>query len=449
LAKSAAVGGISLAAAILLDVTFNLRITRKRLCSNFMPPPPSSRPCIGVRFPVWSAALPGVLSGIVDYIRGHQPWRIITQNDSFGEMEAVRLDKDWHGHGAIVFRATVEELTAWKERGMAVVLTSTEGPDLGFPRVVPDNKRIGQMAAEHLLDCGTGSFAFLARGETLYQEAEHAPGPRLYSRERFAAFRARLLEQGYEPEPHYLQGRPLWIPHTWREIESEVVAFLETLPIPCGLFAADDALAAVVLRAAERLGRRVPEQLAVMGFGDDPTYCFASSPALSSIPYPGRAVGNTAAGLICRQLAGDPVQAPRFELPLGSVTARESSDTLAFADPEIRELVREIRLKAPHEALRVSELAERSTLSLTTIKARFHTALGHGPKQEIQRVRLKHLRHLLADPKLSYSRIARRMKFGSAAELKRFFTTETGESPSAYRLRSAQSIPPGSGDDSL
>lgn len=412
-----------------------------------MPLPPSSRPSIGVRFPVWSAALPVVLAGIVDYLRGHQPWRLITQNDSFGEMEAVRLDQDWHGHGLIVFRATTEELTVWKERGMAVVLTSTEGPDLGFPRVVPDNKRIGQLAAEHLLDCGVGHFAFLARGETLYQEAEHAPGPRLYSRERFAAFRARLREQGYEPEPHYLKGRPLWIPHTWREIESEVIAFLETLPIPCGLFAADDALAAVVLRAAERLGRRVPEQLAVMGFGDDPSYCFASSPALSSIPYPGRAVGKAAAALIRRQLAGAPVKVPRTELPLPPVTARESSDTLAFADPEIRELVREIRLKAPREALRVSELAERSTLSLTTIKARFHTALGHGPKQEIQRVRLNHLRHLLADPGLSYSEIARRMKFGSATELKRFFTTETGEQPRDFRERLSQSLAPDPAED--
>lgn len=79
---------------------------------------------------------------------------------------------------------------------------------------------------------------------------------------------------------------------------------------------------------------------------------------------------------------------------------------------------------------------------MTTIKARFASLLGHGPKQEIQRVRLRHLKHLLMDPKLSLAEISRRMQFGSAHELSRFFLAETGQRPTEYREQK-RATPPG------
>ncbi|BCU78783.1 HAD-IA family hydrolase [Luteolibacter sp. LG18] len=391
------------------------------------------RRSVGFRHPVWSSYAPQILAGIVDFMREHELWRLATENDLYGEMEAVKLDQDWHGDGLILFRATEEELAVFRQRGQAVVLTSTEGPDLGFPRVVTDNAMIGARAAEHLIECSVPRFAFLARGETYYREEQFAPGHRRYSRERLGGFRAKLAEYGREPVVHYLKGRPLWKAQTWREIETEVMAFLDTLPSPCGLFVADDPLGAVALRAADRLGRRVPGDLAVVGFGDDAVCCYATYPALSSIAYPGREVGKRAAELLWRQMNGETGLTGRTEIPVGNVIARESSDTLAIADPEIRELVRHIRLTAPHDPLRVSELAERSPLSMTTIKARFSTLLGHGPKQEIQRVRLQHLRHLLAHTDLSLATIARDMNFVSAHELSRFFLSETGQRPTEFR----------------
>ncbi|MES2708471.1 MAG: substrate-binding domain-containing protein [Verrucomicrobiota bacterium] len=397
---------------------------------------PSSPPVlrnIGFRQPRWSSFGAVILSGIVDFMRGHEYWRLVTENNSHGEMETVKLDADWEGDGLILFRATERELEAYRKRGQAVVLTSTEGPDGGFPRVVPDNPGIGRLAADHLLECSVPHFAFLARGETLYAEAEHASGHRLYSRERLQGYRARLKDFSQEPTVHYLSGHPLWLPETWRAVQAEVMDFLQTLPSPCGLFVADDALGAVTLRAADALGRKVPESLAVIGFGDDPAYCFATLPALSTIVYPAREAGRQAAELLWRQMNGQPFPAGRTVLPVGEYAIRESTDTLAIPDPEIRALVRLIRLRAPGEALLVSELAEHSGLSLTTIKARFAKYLGHGPKQEIQRVRLTHLQHLLRHTTQPLTEIARRMKFGSAHELSRFFLTETGQRPGEFR----------------
>jgi LacI family transcriptional regulator len=309
---------------------------------------------------------------------------------------------------------------------------------------VPDNAQVGRLAAEHLIECAVPNFAFLARGETFYREEQFAPGLRRYARERLGGFRAKLSEYALEPTVHYLKGRPLWKAQTWREVETEVMAFLDLLPRPCGLFVADDSLGAVALRAADRLGIHVPGELAVIGFGDDPAYCFSTFPALSSIAYPGREVGRQAAELLWRQMNGESPATGRIEIPVQALATRESSDTLAIGDPEIRELVRFVRLRAPHEALRVSELAERSALSMTTIKARFSALIGHGPKQEIQRVRLRHLLHLLDDPALSLAEISRRMQFGSAHELSRFFLAETGQRPSDFREK-RKTMPKGGG----
>ncbi|MDB6077505.1 MAG: hypothetical protein JWO82_1252 [Akkermansiaceae bacterium] len=389
---------------------------------------------VGIRYPVWSSYGPRVMEGIVDFMRDHETWHLVTENDSFGEMEAVRIDQDWLGDGVVLFRATGEELDAFRRRGTAVVLTSTEGPDAGYPRVVPDNARVGELAAEHLVGCAVPHFAFLARGETVYLQDEYAPGLRRYARERLTGYRNKLREFSREPVVHYLRGRPLWKKETWRQVEMEVMAFLDSLPKPCGLFVVDDALGAVALRAAKRLGVEVPAQLAVTGFGDDASYCFSAFPALSTIAYPAREVGYRAAELLRSQMLGEKSPATgRLEIAPGAIVPRESSDILAIADPEVRDLIRHIRLQAPHDPLRVSELAERSRLSLTTIKARFSAVLGHGPKQEIQRVRLMHLQSLLAQPSLSLSEIANRMGFGSAHELSRFFATETGQRPSEYR----------------
>jgi LacI family transcriptional regulator len=392
-----------------------------------------ARPVVGIRYPQWSAVGPGVLGGVVDFMRGREAWQLVTENDSYGEMEAVKIDEGWHGDGAILFRATELELSSFRKRGMAVVLTSTEGPDLGYPRVVPDNHEIGRRAARHLIECQLPHFAFLARGETFYREAQFAPGLRVYARLRLRGFREELQAYVHEPWVHYLRGRPLWQPHTWREIQTEVMAFLDTLPVPCGLFVADDSLGAVVLRAADTLGRKVPHELAVIGYGDDPNYCHATFPSLSSIVHPAHEIGHQAAELLRRQMDGESVDSGSRVVPVGPVIARESSDMLAIADPEIRELVRHIRLRAPHEAVRVAELADLTALSMTTIKERFAASLGHGPKQEIQRVRLRHLKHLLGDASLSLAEIARRMQFGSAHELSRFFLAEAGQRPSDFR----------------
>lgn len=417
----------------IVDVPDVLPVTNANL-------PVDARPVVAVRYPVWSSYCPQVLEGIVAHMREGQIWQLATGNNSYGEMRPEVLDADWKGNGIILFRATEEELDSYRKRGVAVVLTSTEGPDGGYPRVVPDNLEIGRRAAAHLMECAVRHFAFLARGETFYREAEFAPGIRRYARQRLKGFCDELKTYSIEPRVHYLKGRPLWKAGSWREIQTEVVEFLKTLPPQTGLFVVDDALGAVALRAADELGIPVPRSLAMVAFGNDLSYCYSAHPALSTIPFPGFEIGRVAAGVLHRQMQGEACESV-LKIPVSDVVQRDSSDVLAIPDEQICELVRHIRLAAPRDPIRVSELTQISSLSLTTMKERFAQYLGRSPKQEIQRVRLRHLTRALEQTDLSLSEIAAQMRFSSAHELSRFFFCETGQRPGEYRNKKRAANP--------
>lgn len=395
-------------------------------------------PLIAVRYPAWSRYWQTVLPGLLDFVQLGQSWSLQTEDNSHGEMESVKIDENWRGDGAILFRATEGELRSFRKRGMGVVLTSTEGPDCGFPRVIPDNGAVGRHAAEHLLEKGVQHFAFLARGETLYLEERFAPGKRIYPVERLQGFRDRLAAEGIVPLTHFLKGRPLWKPDAWRQIRAETGEFLRRLPAPCGLFVVDDALAAVAVRAAEDAGLAVPARILMVSYGDDPLYCLSHRPALSSIPHPGRRVGYEAAVLLDRQMRGEDCHGLVRRVPVAGVVQRESSDSLAIEDAEIAKLLAWVRRHAPTDPLQVRELAGRFGMSVSALNTRFREAVGHGPKHEIKRVRLERLKHLLVTTPHSLAELGDIMRFASAHELSRFFLKETGERPNAWRLERSQ-----------
>lgn len=389
---------------------------------------------IGIRYPAWSSYGPGMMKGAVDYMDHAKNWRLVTENNSAGELEAIKIDENWEGDGLILFRATEAELRSFKKRGIAVVLTSSEGPDGGYPRVLPDNEAAGRAAALHLIELKLSRFAFIGRSETIYQEEQFASGSRTYSKQRLAGYRSQLEDYSFTPHFHFLKGQPLWEPDSWRKIQAETMAFLKTLPEPCGLFVADDSLGAVVIRAAQALQIKVPQKLAVIGYGDDPVFCYAARPSMSSIAHPAKNIGFHAAELLDRQLAGENLDNLIQALPIKGVVPRASSDILAIQDPLIRDLVMWIRRRAPFDSIRVTELVERCPFSLTTLKERFAKELGCSPKQEIKRIRLAHLKHVIETTQLEFPKIAANMKFSSTRELIRFFTSETGTHPTQHRL---------------
>lgn len=83
-----------------------------------------------------------------------------------------------------------------------------------------------------------------------------------------------------------------------------------------GVFAASDALAAGAVEALREAGRRVPQDVGVVGF-DDSGWAVRSRPALSTVSQPATALGAAAANLVLAQLQGaDFVSGTLLETPI-------------------------------------------------------------------------------------------------------------------------------------
>jgi LacI family transcriptional regulator len=75
-------------------------------------------------------------------------------------------------------------------------------------------------------------------------------------------------------------------------------------PRPSAVVAAGDEGAAGVLQAAREAGLRVPDDLAVVGFADI-LLCHTWSPPLTSVRQPKKVLGEVAARLVARIVAGE------------------------------------------------------------------------------------------------------------------------------------------------
>lgn len=382
---------------------------------------------VGVRLTDWAQGFGNrIYGGILDFIRSGAAFELEFEQPSGGDLEPVKLDKHWQGDGLLVFRYTAEEAEAWRARGIQVVNLSSEEParGRGFPRVTMDNHHCGRMAAEHLLTLGLKRFAFW-----------HDPN-RLYSQERLAGYQERLAEDGFEVEVISIPSSSFPRNLRARQLEEMGKRQISRLKPPCGLFAKDDITAVCAIRAARQCGFRVPQDIPVLGVSDDIVYCHATRPPISSLRFPGKAIGFAASELLARMMSGEAVS-PDTRILVSSlgVVVRESTGHVELPDPIVSAALNLIRRANPKEPLTAEELCRKVGASREALRVRFREALGRTPKEEIDRIRADHAGDLLKRTNLTLQKIAADCGFNGSDEFCRFFKRVKGMTPGTWRSR--------------
>lgn len=391
-------------------------------------------PRVGIRFPSWITFQRSVFDGVIEFMQAHDPWILETPVDTSHELAPTVIDAGWKGDGLIVFRYTPAEADAWQKAGIPVVNLSSERIDGPFPSIAPDNARGGAEAARHLLSLGLREFAFVGRDVPFVDDGfTGLHVPRRYSLEREEGFQHVMAAAGFLPLGIRLRTETSG-EEVWRELRGLYLGILGRLPRPCGVFAADDLLAHGLLQAAHEAGVKVPQELAIVGFNDQSHFCHAATPPLSSVTYPGRAIGRLAAETLYQMMNGGgmPERMVR-RVPVLGVTIRESTNVLAIRDPLVAGAVRLIRKQAATSAPRVGEIAEALGVSVSLLRQRFLNATGVSPKEEVDRARLDIIRHWLTTTDLGLPEIAIKTGFADPGELRRFFKRESGVTPQEFR----------------
>lgn len=208
--------------------------------------------------------------------------------------------------------------------------------------------------------------------------------------------------------------------------------WLNTLPKPCGILAANDRTAALVLSAARRHGMDVPGMVGVIGIDNDAMLCENMHPSLSSVEVDFRRGGFLAGQLLDGLLTGEEAGGTSLRYGAKRFVQRLSTRRLKQQMPSVRTALDFIRRHAV-EGISAADVLPLLGGSRRSAEKRFRAAVGKSILEEIADVRFERLFPLLEQRHLPLNTLAGRTGFASENLLQRQFKARTGMTLSAYR----------------
>jgi LacI family transcriptional regulator len=361
-----------------------------------------------------------LIAGVLQYAIDQEcNWSYVTAPESLA-LSVLEM-ADWRGDGIIAAINTPTEAACVEALKIPTVNISGTLERSPTPRVSLDNARVGQLAAEHLMERGFREFASFGLRNVAYSTV------------RQAAFNTRLSEAGYKSTSLLVPPAYHGIGMHWREQHRRLVKWLRALPTPIGLFAVTDYRARQVLDACRQIGLRVPQQVAVIGVDNEEVICVHVQPQLSSVARNNQQEGYRAATMLDLLIRGKEIESQEEMIPPLGVICRQSTETVAFKDLRLCEAIEYLN-KHIEDPIGVQELASHVGVSRRWMEYAFRDALGESPYQYIRNHRLKRAQQLLeSEPSIKIYQVARRTGFSSAKQLSMAFCQEFGRSPRQYQ----------------
>ncbi|MBN1589056.1 MAG: DNA-binding transcriptional regulator [Pirellulales bacterium] len=380
---------------------------------------------VALAFPLAVPYLALFMRGVTDYAREHGAWTFTVSpalGGSFPETMAmpIRSLRDWPGDGVIGVITTKEEIKESKRLGIPVVNLAGTLRDCELPRVMVDHYAIGQLAADHLLECGLRRFVYLGLKGVWYSD------------QRRDGFARQIEEAGGELQI-YETDRRTNPDASWQSGLDEISHCLDGIVPPVGIMAVHDSRARLLVGECLRLGLAVPNDVAIIGVDNDDVVCEFCQPPLSSVSRSGYRVGYEAATLLDRLMAGEPPPDEDLLVPPDGVVKRASTDVIAIYDPHVATAVRYIQDHLG-EAFGVEKLLRLLPISRRRLENLFRECVGRTPYDYLCYARVNRAKELLAGrEKVSIAEVADRCGFPNSQRFRLVFTRITGKTPTAFR----------------
>ena len=184
-----------------------------------------------------------------------------------------------------------EELEKAARREPHIVYVDRVFPGMDGPYVGVNNAAGAYAGTLHLIAAGHRKIGIIAGPEDLST-----------MQERLEGFRRALVEHDVSLPAEWVVRCPLGV-QAGREATRHVLSLAR---YPTALFINNNLLALGALLALKDLGMRCPDAVGLLGFDDHP-WAAVSDPPLSVVRQPSRQVGQTAAEILCRLIAGEPI----------------------------------------------------------------------------------------------------------------------------------------------
>ncbi|MCX2837955.1 LacI family DNA-binding transcriptional regulator [Salinimicrobium sp. MT39] len=227
-----------------------------------------------------------LISGIEDTARKANYNVLISQsNESYeNEVNNAKALYDSRVGGVIVSLAmeTVDtsHFKQFLDKNIPVVFVDRVPKEFNSYRVVIDNYAAGYRATKHLIDQGCTRIAHFAGSQHV----------NVYNMRKKGYIDA-LTENGIElDEKLIISLKTMSSTEGWEATEK----LLGMSNPPDGIFSSNDSAAVSAIRCAKERGVKIPEELAIIGFNDDPVASIVE-PSLSTISHPARRMGEISA----------------------------------------------------------------------------------------------------------------------------------------------------------
>jgi LacI family transcriptional regulator len=183
-------------------------------------------------------------------------------------------------------------------RRFPIVLLNCYVADRSLPSVIPGEIAGGHTATQRLLRSGHRRVGFIM-GEALMDA----------SRDRFKGYRQALAAADLPFDPDLVR------PGNWEPSAGydQTLILMRLADPPTAIFCANDLMAAGAIEALRSIGRRVPEDVAILGY-DDRELAQFTHPPLTSVLLPHFEMGAQAAAYLIDYGARPPRRPPQFKI---------------------------------------------------------------------------------------------------------------------------------------
>lgn len=234
-----------------------------------------------------------VISGIEDVAYKHGYNVIITQTNESYDREVSDLRALFNSRVDGMLISVSRETTNFDhfvsvfDRGMPMVFFDRVIDKLDTSKIIVDDSDGAYHAAAHLIEQGCKRIAHLAGPDNL-----------LISKKRVDGYIRALGDHNMMPDDNLIincnEG-------SIEEAKGYTLKLLQGKNPPDGIFCHQDLAAVGSLQAARKLGVKVPEQLAIIGFSNWQITSM-TDPPLSTVDQPGYEMGRQAAELLLKEI---------------------------------------------------------------------------------------------------------------------------------------------------
>ena len=355
------------------------------------------------------------ISGIQRYVRENPGWSCVV--DPY-----VNLDES--SYDGIIARAESELIDQANARNTPLINVWSHNAALDVASVLPDYEEMGREAAKYLLQRGYLHFGYHGHlDHPGTQSAIKGFGDVLKAAGKTFA----ILNAGSDCDESS---------DKWSVYKALLEEWVTGKPSPMAVFCSHDTLSRYLAQACTNVGLRVPEDVAILGIGNEPLLCSDPEPSLSSIELCYEEIGYAAAQNLARIMSGEPVPRTSVYVNKTQIISRASTNYYIAQDPLVQNAITFI-VENLHRQIRVRDVADHVNSTVRSLERHFGKELKRTMSQEIARLRLERASQLLLQSDDPIKQIAYDCGYSSRSYFHQAFVKSHGISPLEFRKQHA------------